>query len=143
MYIGDRFCNYFGFTMQALPSDWNCLDCVDEAAKLVHFTDLTRQPWRFHHHPLAKFWEEIYLEAIATEFLSLQTVNEARQQGWITPRIKAIALMEEQLPEPVNQLWRQWAGVQLTHNLFWQKQIDRVKFFGPRWARKLHLLPSI
>lgn len=28
-----------------IPLDWNCEDCAREGAKLIHFTDLTRQPW--------------------------------------------------------------------------------------------------
>jgi hypothetical protein len=141
MYIGDRFCNYFGFTMQALPSDWNCLDCVNEAAKLVHFTDLTRQPWRFHHHPLAKFWEEIYLEAIAAGALTQNTVIEAYRQGWITARIKALGLRGRPAAAAIDPLWRRWSGLMQGIARFCQKQVSRVKFFGPRWARQLGLLP--
>lgn len=28
-----------------IPNEWNCEDCAPDGAKLIHFTDLTRQPW--------------------------------------------------------------------------------------------------
>lgn len=33
-----------------IPPEWNCEDHVPCGAKLVHYTDLSTQPW-FHEHP--------------------------------------------------------------------------------------------
>lgn len=109
MYLGEGFRHHFGFEVKALPSGWNHLDYVDESSKIVHFTDLTRQPWRFHHHPISEFWEQFFLEAIAQGFLPKADILAACDQGWITKRIKALAMLEQPLPKPLSRLWRQWS----------------------------------
>jgi hypothetical protein len=30
---------------RVIPPEWNCEDCAPPGAKLIHFTDLSRQPW--------------------------------------------------------------------------------------------------
>jgi lipopolysaccharide biosynthesis glycosyltransferase len=109
MYLGAAFRQHYGFEVKPLPCEWNHLDYVDETSKIVHFTDLTRQPWRFHHHPIAEFWEQIFLEAIAQGFLPKQDVIMACERGWITKRVKALGLLEQPLPSALNRLWRQWS----------------------------------
>jgi lipopolysaccharide biosynthesis glycosyltransferase len=109
MYLGKGFREHFQFEVKPLPCEWNHLDYVDASSKIVHFTDLTRQPWRFHHHPIAEFWEQIFLESIRQGFLDKQDVIMACDQGWVTQRIKALALLDKPLPMFLSRLWRQWS----------------------------------
>ena len=44
---------------RGIPSEWNCEEHAPPGAKLIHFTDLTRQPWDVQRDdPAALIWEE-------------------------------------------------------------------------------------
>jgi len=40
-----------------IPMEWNHEDHLDETTKLLHFTDLSMQPWFYDHHPLKEVWD--------------------------------------------------------------------------------------
>ncbi|GAP97602.1 glycosyltransferase [Leptolyngbya sp. NIES-2104] len=136
MYLGEKFRQYLNIEVKTLPSEWNHLDYVDETSKLVHFTNLDSQPWRFHHHPIAKFWEDLFLEAIAQNALSQDTVKTAYANGWITARMKAIAIQNQSYPESINQIWRRWSRIRLAIARFVTHQIKRVRFVWSRFTAR-------
>lgn len=40
-----------------IPADWNSLDVYEEGiTKLLHYTDMSRQPWKHKGHPLEYLW---------------------------------------------------------------------------------------
>jgi hypothetical protein len=53
-----------------LDANWNVFDQHDASTRLIHYTDLYRQPWKFPHHPDGGLW--------------FQYFNEARQAGFVT-----------------------------------------------------------
>jgi hypothetical protein len=127
MYMGSSFRDKLGLTIQSLPAEWNHLDYVDAQSKLVHFTDLTSQPWRFDHNPVSDLWESYYLEAIAQNFLSLETIATAHANGWINRRIKALATMNPAIRRPVNWIWRGWNAQTFLLNRWVSEQLGKVK----------------
>jgi lipopolysaccharide biosynthesis glycosyltransferase len=43
----------------AIPLEWNCEDSAPDGAKLIHFTDLKRQPWNVaRNDDAAKVWHD-------------------------------------------------------------------------------------
>ena len=48
----------------SLSQKWNCLDWMDDSTKLLHFTDMTKQPWVRKCHPLRGVWESALEEAM-------------------------------------------------------------------------------
>lgn len=42
-----------------IPAAWNHEDRLYKNTKLLHFTDIDRQPWRQDGHPLQDVWEEL------------------------------------------------------------------------------------
>lgn len=132
MMVGQSFREAFQIDVMALPPEWNHLDWVDATSKLVHFTDLTSQPWRFHHNPTSTFWETLYLEAIDQGYLSLETVSEAYAQGWINRRIKALAKAPKASRGLVNALWRQWSAFNFTLGRLVNKVGRRLRVISPQ-----------
>ncbi|MBD1845977.1 hypothetical protein H6F89_21695 [Cyanobacteria bacterium FACHB-63] len=128
MYLSEDVRKSLSISIQELPTEWNHLDIADSTSKIVHYTNLTSQPWRFHHHPLSDLWEALFLEAIEAEFLNSQEICTAQQQRWITDRIKALALMPTTVWRPVNWIWRTWSASVYWISAFLKKQKARVKF---------------
>ncbi|MEL6468896.1 MAG: glycosyltransferase [Cyanobacteria bacterium J06623_4] len=108
MWLGKNFRKSFQVGVQPLPAGWNHLDWLDADSRLVHFTDLTSQPWRFHHHPLSSLWEDLFIEALAEGELTLETIEAARQAGYICQRVSTLAHLPVEVRTPINRLWRAW-----------------------------------
>jgi hypothetical protein len=140
MYVGAKFRSYFNLSVAELSSDWNHLDYTDAHSKIVHFSDLTSQPWIFHHHPISDLWEQYFLEAVDSGFLSQEEVLKARSENWITERIKALALMPKSIRRPVNWIWRSWSAVVFLITRFIANQIRRVRSIPSKLSAGFNLM---
>ena len=110
MFLGKRFIDQFGTSVKDLPSEWNHLDILLGDTKLVHFTDLTSQPWLSHINRVAETWEKCFLEAIDRGALSLADIDQAYHEGMISTRIRVLPRVNRKIAHPVNSLWRSLEG---------------------------------
>ncbi|NDJ18747.1 glycosyltransferase [Myxacorys almedinensis] len=132
MNLGEQFRQYFNCQVTPLPREWNHLNCIARDSKLVHFTDLTDQPWRFDHNDISNLWERYYLEAIDANFIPQETLDIAFAKKGILPRIKALGEMPKPIRRPVNWVWRTWNGTTFELNRWLDHQRERLKF---GWCR--------
>ena len=110
MFLGKRFIDQFETRVKDLPSEWNHMDILLPDTKLIHFTDLTSQPWRSHINPVAATWEKYFLETIDRGVLSLADIDQAHQAGVISNRIRVLPRINKNIAPSVNSLWRNLEG---------------------------------
>jgi hypothetical protein len=70
---GDKdpaFCAPHRGDFAPLLSCWNDLDVVRHDTRLVHYTDLRRQPWRHAGHPYGGVFREELVSAITNGFIT-------------------------------------------------------------------------
>jgi lipopolysaccharide biosynthesis glycosyltransferase len=67
-----KFLAHHPFKIGKLDPNWNVFDEYNDQTKLIHYTDLRRQPWKFPGHTYGDLWYRYF--------------QEARQAGLITPR---------------------------------------------------------
>jgi hypothetical protein len=97
IWLGPQFRKKFGLKVANLNPEWNALDSLPEGAKIVHFTDLSMQPWKFSHHPLLKFWRKFFLKTVQDGGISRNTLLNQRKHGalsWSTLMI-GLSLLEK------------------------------------------------
>lgn len=58
---------------------WNEFDRCDQDSRLIHYTNLYSQPWKFRSHPYGDLWFEYF--------------EEARKAGYVTDRDIELALV--------------------------------------------------
>jgi hypothetical protein len=59
-----------------IEREWNSLEFYEAGkTKLLHYTDMTRQPWLFKNNPLTVVWLQELEEAIAAGFISWDEVR--------------------------------------------------------------------
>lgn len=135
MYLGKDFRKYLKSDISELPNEWNHLDVFNADSKIIHFTDLTSQPWLFHHSPVSSVWENFFLESVDQNFLSKEEIVEAWANRWISRRIKALALMSKKFRRPINGVWTKWNIFGFLFLRFWR---HFIKFdFWKRQGGKL------
>lgn len=127
MYLGEQFRTYYDISIQPLPSEWNHLDYRDANSKIVHFTDLTSQPWKFHHNPISDTWEQLFLAALDEKALTPAEIDTAYQNGWIINRIKLLAQMPKAIRRPINWIWRTGGAVMFKTNALINRQARQLK----------------
>jgi lipopolysaccharide biosynthesis glycosyltransferase len=67
-----RFLARHPFKIGRLDPRWNEFDHCYQDTRLIHYTDLYAQPWKFRSHPYGNLWFRYF--------------NEARKAGYITDR---------------------------------------------------------
>jgi hypothetical protein len=72
----------------SLPPRWNSLErYTKNETSLVHYTDMSRQPWLTVDNPLCGLWCEGLLDAIADGFVSREFVAQELRRGWVRPSL--------------------------------------------------------
>jgi lipopolysaccharide biosynthesis glycosyltransferase len=77
--MSPAFLAHHPFKIGQMDSQWNVFDYCDEQTKLIHYTNLTTQPWKYPHHPYGELWFEYF--------------EEARKAGYITERDIELSLV--------------------------------------------------
>ncbi|MGC1310054.1 MAG: glycosyltransferase [Phormidesmis sp.] len=126
MFLSAPLRRYFDIVITALPREWNHLDVVDADSKIVHFTDLTSQPWKFHHNAVSDLWEHFFLATLSDGALSVDEVKAARKAGYISQRIQSLAVMPHRMQGPVNRLWRGWSAATFLSIKFFSDRIQAL-----------------
>ena len=71
-----------------IEREWNSLEHYEAGkTKLLHYTDMSRQPWLFTTNPLAPIWIKDLAEAIASGFISWSDVREDILKGNSRPSL--------------------------------------------------------
>jgi hypothetical protein len=67
-----RFLKHHPFKVGRIDPRWNEFDHCYKETRLIHYTNLYSQPWKFRSHPYGNLWFSYF--------------NEARKAGYITDR---------------------------------------------------------
>lgn len=71
-----------------LSQRWNALETFSKGeTALLHYTDMTRQPWVTTDNPNAGLWVTALLDAIADGFISPAEVEADVALGWVRPSL--------------------------------------------------------
>ena len=70
--MSSRFLSHHPYTIGQLDPNWNVFDRWDAQTRLIHYTNLETQPWKYPNHPYGELW--------------FQYFHEARESGIITQR---------------------------------------------------------
>jgi hypothetical protein len=58
-----------------LDPNWNMFDYHDASTKLIHYTGLLTQPWKFARHPYGELWFRYFREAIEAGIITEQDIH--------------------------------------------------------------------
>ena len=79
-YLTERFRAKYPLRIEKLHPGWNSFDCYGESTKLIHFTNLNTQPWRFLSHPAEELWiahlHGAYKDNYVTDKIILQAIDQ-------------------------------------------------------------------
>jgi len=77
--MSSNFLDHHSFNIGKINYKWNEFDFWDDDTRLIHYTNLYTQPWKFRSHPYGDLW--------------FQYLDEARKVGYISDRDIELALV--------------------------------------------------
>jgi lipopolysaccharide biosynthesis glycosyltransferase len=87
--MSPAFLAHHSFKIGPLDPQWNVFDYYDDATKLIHYTNLNTQPWKYPNHPYGELWFE-YFQA-------------ARAEGYVTDRDIELSLLRAYVRQDILQ----------------------------------------
>jgi len=91
----------------ALPPEWNSLEHYEEGRTcLIHYTDMTTQPWVSHDNPHGRLWYAALREALEEGFIKPEELYGAVKAGHVSPELPGwIGLPSPEGYEVMKRTW--------------------------------------
>jgi lipopolysaccharide biosynthesis glycosyltransferase len=70
-----------------LDPQWNVFDYCDEQTKLIHYTNLNTQPWKYPHHPYGELWFEYFEETRKAGYITERDIELSLMRAYVRPDI--------------------------------------------------------
>tara|TARA_B100001093_G_scaffold518642_1_gene604243 strand:- start:2895 stop:4454 length:1560 start_codon:yes stop_codon:yes gene_type:complete len=70
-----------------INKSWNTIDKFDNKTSLLHYTDMTKQPWLSTTNHLGYKWMEVLLDAIDDNYISIDFIQNEIEQGHVRPSL--------------------------------------------------------
>ncbi len=86
--MGKRFLAHHPYQIGELDPSWNVFDRVDSDTKIVHYTNLFTQPWKYYGHPHGELWFSYLHEALAAGYVTDADINLTIQRGFARPDLR-------------------------------------------------------
>jgi hypothetical protein len=86
--MGNNFQLRRPYRIGELDPAWNSFDRAAPGTKLIHYTNLATQPWKYKGHPFGKLWFSYLNEARTQGFVSDHDINLTIQRGYARPDLR-------------------------------------------------------
>ncbi|MBE9190493.1 glycosyl transferase [Gloeocapsopsis crepidinum LEGE 06123] len=83
MVMNQTFLAHHPYTIGELDPGWNMLDVCDKNTKLIHYTGLFSQPWKYHNHPYGEVWFNYFKEAVASGYITKEDISLSLHRAYV------------------------------------------------------------
>ncbi len=80
--MSPNFLAKHAYSIGPLDPQWNSFDHLDDQTKLIHYTNLRTQPWKFSGHQHEKLWFQYFNEARKSGFISNSDVDKTLSRAY-------------------------------------------------------------
>lgn len=83
--FGRKFLSHHPYNIGKLDPSWNVFDRAESSTKLIHYTNLFTQPWKYPNHPYGEIWFSYFHQALDSGWISENDINLAILRGYARP----------------------------------------------------------
>jgi hypothetical protein len=87
--MGQKFLSLHPFRLGEIDPSWNVFDCCDSNTKLIHYTNLSTQPWKYCDHPYGHIWFSYLREGHNAGLITDRDLKLAVLRGYARPDLHA------------------------------------------------------
>jgi len=88
-HMGQRFLAHHPYQPGELDPQWNVYDRCDSQTKLIHYTELFTQPWKYPDHPYGEIWFSYLREAQAAGAVTDRDIDLTIRRGFARADLQA------------------------------------------------------
>lgn len=77
-----KFRSLHDYRIGAIPAGWNDFDFANDNTRLIHYTNLRTQPWKFPGHPFGDLWYRYFYEAIEANEITPADIEMTCMRGF-------------------------------------------------------------
>lgn len=81
--MSSRFLSCYPYNIGLLDPAWNMFDELDSRTKLIHYTNLYMQPWKYPNHPHGEVWFSYFNEALAEGYVTAEDIHLSMIRSYI------------------------------------------------------------
>ena len=81
--MGPRFLAKHPYQIGRLDPAWNVFDQFDNQTKLIHYTNLDTQPWKYPNHPYGELWFSYFNEALAAGTVTANDIELSMIRAYV------------------------------------------------------------
>jgi len=86
--MGKQFRAHHSYHIGELAEVWNSFDRADRDTKIIHYTNLFSQPWKYSGHPHGSLWFAYLNEAREQGYVSDHDIDLTIQRGYARPDLR-------------------------------------------------------
>jgi hypothetical protein len=110
--MGPRFLKHHPYNIGRLDPAWNVFDQWDQTTRLIHYTNLLAQPWKYPNHPYGDLWFRYFNEARAEGLITARDIELSIMRAYVRPDLlegnfkppATLPSMVRQLATPVRRV---------------------------------------
>jgi len=81
--MSPRFLSHHSYNIGRLDPNWNVFDRWDDQTKLIHYTNLDTQPWKYPNHPYGELWFKYFNEALAAGVVTQKDIDLSMMRAYV------------------------------------------------------------
>jgi hypothetical protein len=78
-----RFLEHHPYKIGKLDPTWNVFDRSDKQTRLIHYTNLLSQPWKYPNHPHGELWFSYFNEARAAGYVTDEDIRLSMIRAYV------------------------------------------------------------
>jgi hypothetical protein len=86
--MGQRFLAHHPYQIGELDASWNVFDRCDPGTRIIHYTNLSTQPWKYGGHPFGEVWFSYLRDAREKSYVTDHDINLTIQRGYARPDLR-------------------------------------------------------
>lgn len=75
MAMSRAFISHHPYVIGELDPQWNVFDYWDKNTKLIHYTSLYNQPWKYRNHRYGELWFNYFNEAVTSGYITKRDID--------------------------------------------------------------------
>lgn len=83
MHFTTNFRAVHPYKIGEFEQNWNVRDYWDKNTKLIHYTNLITQPWKYPNHPYGELWFQYFYEAIAAGYITQRDIDLSMVRSYV------------------------------------------------------------
>lgn len=83
MHFTTNFRSFHPYQLGEFDPNWNIRDYWDKYTKLIHYTNLYTQPWKYPNHPYGELWFQYFNEAIAAGYITQKDIELSMVRSYV------------------------------------------------------------